>query len=262
MMNNNYRFLYLDLLKKSLSRSIFPDCYAHIPKNTRTLFRTIRSIIYVVLMKIFARFSLELVSKKGRIGETMMGMGALDNLEMCITEVFRENIPGDLCETGVWRGGGCIFMQGMCKVYDETHRNIWVCDSFEGLPKPNPDLYPADANDQLWKQELGVSVQEVKENFEKYNLLDNNVKFVKGFFSETMQTIPIQNLAVLRLDGDMYESTFVVLEYLYPKLSIGGYVIFDDYGMIEGCDMAIDDFRRQQNITEPIHVIGFVHGKP
>ena len=101
-----------------------------------------------------------------------------------------------------------------------------------------------------------------KENFLKYNLLDDNIVFLKGFFSETMPTAPIKKLSILRLDGDMYESTIVVLRNLYSKLAVGGYVIFDDYGMIKGCNDAVNDFRKEKSITEPLQIIGYVNGNP
>jgi hypothetical protein len=192
----------------------------------------------------------------------MIGMGALENLQQCVTSVLAENVPGDLCETGVWRGGACIFMRAMLKAYGDTTRIVWAADSFEGLPKPNPELYPADRGGRLWQQSLAVSLEEVKANFTRYGLLDEQVRFIKGFFSDTMPTAPIERLALLRLDGDMYESTIVVLRNLYPKLSVGGYVIIDDYGMVPGCNRAVEDFRGEQNVSEPLQIIGYVKGSP
>jgi hypothetical protein len=253
---------YLDLLKKALTRTGFDDCFGTVPRNTRTLFRAMRWRTFRAATMLLGLANLEIVSRVGRVGESMMGLGAMNNLHSCIKQVFDDNVPGDLCETGIWRGGGCIFMAAAAKVYRQGDRKIWCCDSFEGLPKPNSELYPADAGDELWKQELGVSVEEVKANFEKYNLLDENVRFLKGFFSDTMPTAPIERLAVLRLDGDMYESTIVVLDNLYEKIYPGGFVIFDDYGMIEGCDKAVHDFRNRMRIEEPLEIIGYVNGKP
>lgn len=253
---------YLQLLKRALTRDGFEDCFGMVPKNDRTLFRAARWQVFNAVRRILSLADLEVVSRKGRIGESMMGLGAMNNLHDCIRNAFADNVPGDLCETGIWRGGGCIFMAGAAKVYGEMDRKVWCCDSFEGLPKPNAELYPADADDELWKQELGVSVEQVKENFRKYGLLDENINFVKGFFSETMPAVPIEKLAVLRLDGDMYESTIVVLDNLYERVSPGGYVIIDDFGMIEGCDKAVHDFRRKASVEEPLEIIGYVNGNP
>lgn len=254
--------LYLSLLKGTLTRSWFSDSFSTIPRNTKTLWRRIRWTGYDVVQRFLKRFNLALAHTARPTGETMIGMGALENLEACVREVLRAGVPGDLCETGVWRGGACIYMRALLHVHGDTERRIWACDSFEGLPKPNEELYPQDKGSNFWEQTLAVSVDEVKGNFRKYGLLDDRTVFLKGFFSDTMPTAPIDRLAVLRLDGDMYESTIVVLRHLYPKLSAGGYVIIDDYGMVPECDRAVEDYRREAGVTEPIQIIGHVNGKP
>jgi O-methyltransferase len=99
-------------------------------------------------------------------------------------------------------------------------------------------------------RELAVSLDEVRANFEKYGLLDEQVRFLEGWFRETLPSAPIEELALIRLDGDMYESTYVALESLYPKLSLGGYLIVDDYGAVPTCRLAVDDFRRAHGIAE------------
>jgi Macrocin-O-methyltransferase (TylF) len=97
-----------------------------------------------------------------------------------------------------------------------------------------------------------VSLEEVKANFAKYGLLDDRVVFLKGWFKDTLPSAPIERLAVLRLDGDMYESTMVALTSLYDKVSSNGFVIIDDYGCIESCRKAVHDFRESRGISEPI----------
>ncbi|MBC7473966.1 MAG: class I SAM-dependent methyltransferase, partial [Candidatus Sericytochromatia bacterium] len=129
----------------------------------------------------------------------------------------------------------------------------WVADSFDGLPPPNEELYPADKNSNFHTMNpLKISIDDVKNNFKKYDLLDEQVKFLKGWFKDTLPNAPIEKLAVLRLDGDMYESTMDALTSLYPKLSIGGYILIDDYGAIDSCSKAVDDYRSKNNITEKI----------
>jgi O-methyltransferase len=132
-------------------------------------------------------------------------------------------------------------------------RCVWVADSFQGLPKPNADKYPADFGDEFWTHSdyLGVSLEQVQSNFARYGLLDDRVKFLKGWFSDTIPAAPIEKLAILRLDGDMYESTMDAIGSLYLKLSIGGFVIVDDYGL-KGCRAAIHDYRATQSITDPM----------
>jgi len=186
---------------------------------------------------------------------TMIGRKRLNNIHELVKDVIENNIPGDLVETGVWRGGGTILMRGVLKAYDITDRKVWVCDSFKGLPPPNADKYPADRGLDLHLcKELAISLDTVKGNFSKYGLLDNQVVFLEGFFRDTLPTAPIDNIAVLRLDGDLYESTMDTLTNLYSKVSVGGYVIIDDM-CIGACGQAVADFRRDNKITSPLIVV-------
>ena len=186
---------------------------------------------------------------------TMIGMKRLDNIEYCFNKVVQDNILGDMIETGVWRGGATIFMAGLNKYYNQN-RKIFVADSFEGLPPPD-SKYPADNGDQHHTYKcLSISLDDVQNNFKKYNLLDDNVIFVKGFFEHSLKTAPITKLSILRLDGDMYSSTIQVLDYLYDKVSIGGFIIVDDYAL-HGCKCAVDDFRASRNITSELKVIDY-----
>jgi len=253
---------YLAVLRKALTRSFSEPTYAEIPPNRRTRTKALRYGAYATFQRLLRPMNLALVQRNRSAGETMMGMGALDNLHFCLHEVRAHDVPGDLVEAGVWRGGGTIYMRAFLEAYRDTARNVWVADSFEGLPKPR-DEYAADRGSMLWASEyLAVSQAEVERNFAAYGLLDGRVRFLKGFFSDTMPTAPIDRISLLRLDGDMYESTFVVLDHLYPKLSSGGYVIVDDYGMLPECNRAVEDYRARANITEEIQIIGYVDGHP
>jgi cephalosporin hydroxylase len=191
-----------------------------------------------------------------KTGDTMIGYKRLSNIEFCLIDIIRKNIPGDCIETGVWRGGACIFMRAILKSYGISEKTVWVADSFQGLPKPNPDVYPEDFGDELHTfTELSITQDEVIRNFRKYDLWDHQVKILKGWFKDTISSAPIEKLSLLRLDGDMYESTIDVLYYLYPKLSLGGYCIVDDWGAVKACKKAVEDYRRAFNIQEEIQVI-------
>lgn len=186
----------------------------------------------------------------------MMGQKRLDNLEQCVLDVLDKEVPGDFIETGVWRGGGTIFMRAILKAFNVNDRAVWVADSFKGLPPPDASKYPADAGDTHHQlTDLSVSRDQVEANFEKYGLLNDQVRFLEGWFSETLPKAPIKQLAIMRLDGDMYESTMDALNALYHKLSPGGYVIVDDFGYLESCKKAVMDFRQSQNILDPIQKI-------
>jgi O-methyltransferase len=234
--------LYLDLLKRCLTRSLFPERTSFDPAvRERVPFDPQQRA-------------------EGRDwpdeAETMIGLRRLDSLQDCVIAVIRESIPGDLIETGVWRGGATIFMRGVLKANGDQSRLVWVADSFQGLPEPDVDRYPIDRGygQGGTHDALAVTLDEVKANFARYGLLDDRVRFLPGWFRETLPTAPLDRLAVLRLDGDMYESTMVALTALYPKVSPGGYVIVDDYKLARG-RAAVDDFRVEHGIDEPIQQI-------
>ncbi len=188
--------------------------------------------------------------------ETMIGMERLLHLARCSAEAVRQGVPGDLLEAGVWRGGACILMRGVLAATGSEDRRVWVADSFEGLPKPDPERYPADEGDRHWTfTELAVGEEAVRTNFARYGLLDDQVRFLRGWFNDTLPSAPVERLAVLRVDGDMYGSTMEVLEALYDKLSVGGYCIIDDYGAVAGCRAAVGDFRARRGVTEPIEEV-------
>jgi hypothetical protein len=100
-----------------------------------------------------------------------------------------------------------------------------------------------------------VSLDEVKANFEHYGLLDDGVRFLEGWFSDTLPGAPIDRVAVLRVDGDLYESTMDALVNLEPKVSAGGYVIIDDYNGLEACRTAVDEYRKERGIDDTIEEI-------
>lgn len=189
------------------------------------------------------------------IAHSMIGNRRMVNLWALCEDVIVRGVPGDFIETGVWRGGACIFMRALLKVYDVKERTVWVADSFEGLPAPDVEKYPLDRGFSFHLMpQLAVSLEEVRRNFESYGLLDEQVRFLKGWFKDTLPAAPIERLAILRLDGDLYESTMDALKALYDKLSPGGYAIIDDFE-IEACRTAVDDFRRSRGIDDPIQVI-------
>lgn len=174
---------------------------------------------------------------------TMIGTLRMRNFRFAIETVLERNVPGDIIETGVWRGGACIYARGVLAAGGVTDRSIYAADSFCGLPPPDANPNSPDKGDWHHVAEpLKVSRAEVQENFARFGLLDAQVKFVEGWFKDTLPSLP-GPFSVIRLDGDMYDSTRVALESLYPKLSIGGYCIIDDYGAVKGCKIAVDEFR-------------------
>jgi hypothetical protein len=191
---------------------------------------------------------------------SMLPRARFDNLRDCIEDVLDRNVPGDLIETGVWRGGATIFMRAVLKAYGITDRTVWVADSFEGLPSPDPEKFPIEArmhNSAVMTRRynrFAVGIDQVRANFEAFDLLDDQVQFLKGWFKDTLPTAPVRKLALMRLDGDYYESTMDALTNLYDKLSPGGYAIIDDYAedTWAACRQAVDEFRKSRGITDPM----------
>lgn len=190
------------------------------------------------------------------VGYTMVGLKRLDNIQRCIETIVETNVPGDLMETGVWRGGAGIFMRAVLKRLGAGDRKVWLADSFDGMPAPTPTDLALDAHaDHTADRQLAVSLEQVQANFRRFDLLDEQVGFIKGWFADTLPNAPVVKLALLRLDGDLYESTRVALESLYPRVSPGGFVIVDDFGDWAGCRKAVEDYRAKHGIAAEIQPI-------
>ena len=254
--------LYIDLLKKCLTMWLWDakDGSIAIPVENNAKSKVKQSIQRHLLGVTPRKPDSRAQRLDGRdwpsLAHSMIGTKRMDNLQFCVEDVLAKNVPGDLIETGVWRGGATIFMRGILRAYGVDDRIVWVADSFEGLPPPDSSKYPGDAGDSHHTfEDLAVSLENVKANFERYGLLDDQVRFLKGWFKDTLPNAPIERLAVMRLDGDMYESTWDGLTHLYPKLSVGGYAIIDDWGAVPACRKAVEDYRTQNNITEPVHTV-------
>jgi len=265
--SDELRAAYLDLVKRSLTGALAEDNDS-ILGGVRTAGSPSRKKrLADSVGRIAQRYGFEIAYKKPydaqlrengldwpARAESMIGLKRMQNIQDCIEAVVRDDVPGDLIETGVWRGGACIFMKANLRAWGDKKRNVWLADSFQGLPKPNAALYPADAGDKLHTQTgLNVGADQVRHNFERYGLLDDQVKFLVGWFKDTLPTAPIDQLALMRLDGDMYESTIQAIEALYPKLSPGGFCIVDDYGShASQAGAAIHDYRKAHGITDEI----------
>jgi len=253
--------LYLDLLKKCLTFALweetllmpFDTAKASAPGDLVEFDMGLRKLGYCLAREFPYRRE---IAWEGEgityLGYTMIGMKRLANFQECIERAIEENTPGDILETGVWRGGACILARAVPKVRRVCERKVWLADSFQGLPPPNAEKYPLDQGDDLYLNPfLRVPVEVVQENFRRFGLLDDQVCFLKGWFKDTLPTAPVDRLCVLRLDGDLYESTLDALTALYDKVSINGFVIIDDYDG-KGCRQAVTDFRHTRGIRDEI----------
>ena len=254
--------LYLDLLKRMLTRYGFEPLNALDPIYPNTP----RSRAFNALNRVMrpTRVQFGLLPRRSMAdreegldwpsdAETMIGLKRMNQLHSALDVIRTENIPGDVMETGVWRGGAVIFMAAYLQAHG-MRRSVWAADSFEGLPRPDA-RYPVDAGDTHYQ--LGVaraSLEDVQANFARYSIKTDHVIFLKGWFEDTMPTAPVTNLALLRLDGDMYSSTIQVLEAMYDKVSSGGFIIVDDY-FLTGARTAVHDFLTKRGLNPVIERI-------
>jgi len=186
---------------------------------------------------------------------TMVGEARLDNVHRCLDAILADGIPGDLIECGIWRGGTAIFMAGFLAAHRVEDRCLWVADSFQGLPPPaGPEDDGLDLSREQWPS-LAIDRPTVEDLFERYGLRDARVRFLEGWFRDTLPSAPMAELALLRIDADLHSSTTDVLESCYDLVAPGGFVIVDDYGCIPQCRRAVDEFRTRRNIggaPEPV----------
>lgn len=260
---------YLDLLENALAFMLWPD--PPIPVETLNYKRGIaKRWLAICGSRVAALIGAKICMETTRthhdrlegigwplLADTMIGHKRLRSLRNCLTLAIREGVPGDFIETGVWRGGACVLARAVFVALGETNRRVFVADSFAGLPAPESERFSrsVDAGDEHYKQDfLRVSLEEVRTTFCKYDLLDEKVVFLKGWFKDTLPHGPFENFAVIRLDGDMYSSTMDALTSLYPRLSPGGFCIVDDYAL-SGCRQAVDEYRLTRNIRSPMESI-------
>ena len=187
---------------------------------------------------------------------SMIGAARIRNFRVLIERVISDEVPGDIVETGVWRGGASILARAVLAAYGVRDRRVILADSFKGLPPPDKDQYPADAGSVFHEySELAVSEDKVQSNFEKFGLFDDQVVLLKGWFKNTMPLVPSDRIAILRLDGDLYESTIIPLMHLFDKVSTGGWIIVDDYECVPACKLAIQDFLSGRGLMPDIRPI-------
>ena len=177
--------------------------------------------------------------------------------------IVNNNIEGDFVECGVAAGAQIGAFQYALSVA-QKYRKIWAFDSYEGIPLAGEfDTEQAGIGAITHNKFLPIeerlvssgvtchSLENVKENFAKWGLLTDNIEFVKGWFQNTLPIYEnqINKISILRLDGDLHESTLVCLKYLYPKVSEGGVIIIDDYAL-EGCRVAVKQYF--ESIKKPL----------
>jgi hypothetical protein len=181
-------------------------------------------------------------------GLTMVGLRRLDDLQACVEHVVADGVPGDLIEAGSWRGGASMLMRATLDAHGEQ-RSVVVADSFQGFPA-------SDVDEPVDHELLVAPLDDVRDAFARLGL-DHGVEFVAGFFEATLPALADRTWALVRLDADTYEATRLALRVLYPGLAPGGVLIIDDYGSWGGCRRAVEEFRAEHGIREPLEQIDF-----
>lgn len=187
---------------------------------------------------------------------TMVTPNRLNNLFELAEHCEEKNISGSFVECGVWKGGSAAVMAYVAKKY-HSKRKFWLFDSFAGLPEPTKKdglsarRYAAGKIEGKLEpiNECVASVEEVKMLFNQLGINWVQVRIKKGWFQKTLPTSKkeIGSIALLRLDGDWYESIKVCFDNLYNQVVVGGYVSVDDYWRWQGCHRAVDDFFQGKN---------------
>lgn len=196
---------------------------------------------------------------------SLVGVGGLEVTYKTVNDVCKRDIPGDIVELGVARGGCAALMASV--MFDEhlsgrMRRNLWLFDSYEGLPDPTAMDFNSELGNgtgdhvrPLPKGSCLGTLEEVKHLlFTKNRFPQARIELVKGWFENTIPLTKekIDKIAVLRIDGDWYESTKCCLEGLYDKVQNGGYVIIDDYQSCYGCERATNEFLKDNNLAVDI----------
>jgi O-methyltransferase len=201
---------------------------------------------------------------------TMVADEGLFTLYQQVAHIDRQQIPGAIVECGIWHGGSVALAALAHLKHGGGLRDFHLFDSFEGIPEPVADLDGARAVSDVHGRskpstggELVVawdygerggpgSVDTVLELLTDVGCNPDRLHVHKGWFQDTVPEAAAQigPIALLRLDGDWYESTKVCLDHLYQYVTPGGFVVIDDYGAYEGCRKAVNEFLDGQ-LTRP-----------
>lgn len=262
-----YNSRYVDLLKRVLRNSIYADAVTVTDADFADCRHAIEGIRQTKpwVLERYSDLSGEKLAKllaytkRNRNLHTYVRERGLNNIEVCAQEVIESGVQGDFVDAGTLRGGTAILMRGLLLAYGCKDRKVVVADSFEGLPPPSGQDSVFDR--EVWYALADVlpqynlrcdeTLERVKANFAAYELLDDQVVFLPGWFKDTLSTLAPSPIALLRIDADWYEGTRDALQSLYPLIPCGGYVIIDDY-KLDGCKRAVDEYRIKNRVFEKI----------
>jgi len=166
-------------------------------------------------------------------------------------------IPGDIVECGVFNGGSAAVMAYAGLQQSKIRRDIWLFDSFGGLPRPSEKDHLDAWN---WVGECRGDPQKVEKLFRDLHIHNSRYHVVRGWFENTFPSActKIKQISLLHLDVDWHESTKVCLEHFYDKVAPGGFVVIDDYGYWSGCRIAVDDFIAKRDLKVKLIRAGYI----
>lgn len=190
---------------------------------------------------------------------TMTSIERMYSMYKATEYIINNNILGDIVECGVWKGGSMMISALTLLKMNDSNRILYLYDTYEGMNKPTEKdirIYDNKPALNIWKksQEKDFNrwdyapLDEVKTNLYSIKYPKDNIKFIRGKVEHTIPNIIPEKISILRLDTDLYESTYHELIHLYPRLSLNGVIIIDDYGYWKGQKEATDKYFKENNI--------------
>jgi O-methyltransferase len=180
-------------------------------------------------------------------------------LYKAVKYIHEADIPGDIVECGVWRGGSSMIIAYTLLLLKDTTRKIWLYDTYTGMTEPaiddvrTADNIPAQTLINQWRKKhrkgwYAAGLDEVKSNMRRTRYPEYKLAFVAGPVERTLQRHTPKRIALLRLDTDWYSSTKIEMEHLYPLLAKKGVILVDDYGYWKGSKKAVDGYFKNRKI--------------
>ena len=179
-----------------------------------------------------------------------IGRTRLDHLERCLDLVRAEAVAGDLLDCSTGRGGAAVFLRAYLAAHELPDRTVWVADRFRATPEPAREATIVDEEMSAFQADLNL----VRDAFERFDLLDGRVRFLTGPMEATLAEADVESVALLRLGAGIGDAAGAALDALYPKLSIGGFVVVDDHAEAT-CARAVADFRQAHGVEEQVEAI-------
>ena len=189
---------------------------------------------------------------------TLVSPERVRNLHRLARLIEKERIPGDVIECGVCNGGTAAVLARTASK-SPLERTVWLFDSFQGMPEVTAEDSAGaggDAADAHVGKEVG-DLRRVKRVLAQVGANMKRVRIVPGWFQDTFPKVTIQQIAILNIDADWYESVKLCLETFYDRVVPGGFVSFDDYGHWPGCKKAVDEFFRWRQLSYKLNQVDY-----